>query len=314
MFAFLQGFAIGLFLSCMPWFLIGMVRPELAVPVEPPRRWQVVARYWFAVPCLAFLLLLTSLWGGFGPSLAGWLAGLAAVAVELPLERRLRRWWSARAERRRQAALEAQAAARRAELERQEREAGVAVLDPARPPVGADEVVLAMCEAKRRLLAVRRPELASGADRLYTRYSRVREALGEKFDPAEITFERANGLVEEVSRAGVDSLNAMAARLAGIAHVDVEFVRRRLQRGGARLPPAEREALSRRLELVEECERGVRELGGEVEAALTALDDAAVAVARVQTDRPQAAVAAEQALRELRRFTDKAALYGRSAG
>lgn len=311
MFSFLQGFAYGLFLSCLPWFLIGMVRPRLAVPVEPPRRWQVVARYWLAVPFLAFLLWLTSLWGGFGPSLEGWLAGLAAIAVEVPLERRWRRWREARAQRRREAARRAEALARQAALEREQREAGLAVLDPARPPVGADAVVLGLCEVKQRLLELRRPELAVQADRLYSRYSQVLAVLGDKFDPREVTFERSRGLVVEVSRGGIDALSIMATRLQSVTGIDAEFVRRRLRQ--PRLEAAEREALERRLELVEQSERELRELSGRIEAALTALDDTAVAVARVQTDRPQASVAADQALQDLRRFIDKAQLYSRSA-
>jgi hypothetical protein len=288
MFGFLQGFAYGLFLSCLPWFTVGMVRPDLALPTDPPWRWQVVLRYWFLFPFLAFLLWLTSLWGGFSPSLLGWLAGLAAIAVEIPLERR-------------------------AALEREQREAGLAVLDPDQPPVEADDVVIALCTAKRRLLEARRPDLAIQADRLYTRYAHVVDVLRSKFNDGELTLERASGLVAEVCRGAVDNLCAMASQARGVAGVDVDFVRRRLQREGDRLAAGEREALRRRLELVEHTEGCLRELMARNEAALTALDDTAVAVASVETARPQASVATDQALRDLRRFIDKAEHYGRNS-
>jgi hypothetical protein len=313
MFGFLQGFAYGLFLSCLPWFTVGMVRPDLAVPTDPPWRWQVVLRYWFLFPFLAFLLWLTSLWGGFSPSLLGWLAGLGAIAVEIPLERRWRRWRAARVERRRDARLAREAAERRAALEREQREAGLAVLDPDQPPVEADDVVIALCTAKRRLLEARRPDLAIQADRLYTRYAHVGDVLRSKFDDGELTFERASGLVAEVCRGAVDNLGAMASQARGVAGVDVDFVRRRLQREGDRLAAGEREALRRRLELVEHTEQCLRELMARNEAALTALDDTAVAVASVETARPQASVATDQALRDLRRFIDKAEHYGRNS-
>lgn len=313
MLEFLQGFAYGLFLSCIPWFIIGMVNPRLAVATEPAWRWQVFVRYWFLVPVIAFLLWLTSLWGGFGPSLAGWLTGLAAIAIEIPLERQWRRWRARRAQRRLEAEQAAAAARRRAVLEREQREAGIAVLDPGDPPVGADDVVLALCEAKQRLLDVQRPEIATQADRLYTRYTHALDVLGAKFDERELTFERSRGLIAEVSRGAVDNLIAMASQARGVSGIDAEYVRRRLAREGDRLPAGERDALQQRLELVNDTERRLRERAARNEAAITALDDAAVAVARVETGRPQASVATDQALQDLRRFIDKAHSYGHSA-
>ncbi|MFA7428536.1 MAG: hypothetical protein WCZ23_00090 [Rhodospirillaceae bacterium] len=309
-FDFLEGFSYGLFVSCFPWFILGMVEPRLALPTDPPRRWQAIVRYWFLVPFLAFVLWLTSLPGGIGsPTLGGWLVGLAAIAIEVPLERRWRRWRAGKLERRRKAVLDAA----RAALEREQREAGVIDLDPENPPAGADDVILGLCEGKRRLLDARRPDLALQADRLYARYAHVIDVLRGKFDERELTFERSRGLVAEVARGAVDNLLGMASLAHGVAGVDAGFVRRRLDTEGPRLSPEEREALRRRLDLVDDTDRRVRDLASRNEAAMTALDDAAVAVARVETERAQASVAAETALQDLRRFIDKADLYGRSA-
>ncbi|WP_258868231.1 hypothetical protein [Alkalilimnicola ehrlichii] len=55
----------------------------------------------------------------------------------------------------------------------------------------------------------------------------------------------------------------------------------------------------------------MRELSGRNEAVLTALDDVAVAVSAIETDRPHASLAADQALQDLRRFVDKASAYSR---
>lgn len=310
MFEFLQGFALGLLLSCPPWFLLGLVRPDLADPGLPPRRWQVILRYALVLPFAAFLLAIISLWGGFGASLPGFLAGLLAVAVEVPVERRWRRWQARRAERRREAERDREALRQREALEREQREAGVFVLDPARPPVDADDVVLGLCAAKGRLLALRRPDLAGQADRLYTRYARALEVFQAKFDARELTFERSRGMVAEVCRGALDNLTHMASLVGGVASIDAEYVRRRLQRE-RRLSAQEREALEGRLALVADTERRVRELSGRNEAALTALDQAAVAVARLETDRPQASITADLALADLQRFVSKAELYGR---
>lgn len=80
------------------------------------------------------------------------------------------------------------------------------------------------------------------------------------------------------------------------------------------MPEQERHALSQRMQLVDDTEQRLRELMARNETVLTALDDAAVAMARVETERPQAAQAAEIALSDLRRLIDKAELYGHRKG
>ncbi|NLF52842.1 MAG: cobyrinic acid a,c-diamide synthase [Thauera phenolivorans] len=309
MFEFLQGLAFGLLMSCPPWFMAGMFDPRLATPEDLASRWQVILRYGFAVPLIGMLLFMTSLWGGFGASLAGWLAGLAAVPLELFVERRWLRWRRGRAAREQSAVRQRELARRAAECH----ESHLLTLDPARAPGGGDELVLGLWQAKRELVALRRPDLAVQADRLYTRYDRALTVLGEKFDTREVTFERARGLVGAVSRGGLEALDSMVSLAGGSAAIDTDFVRRRLEREGAALPIAEREALRHRLALAEDTERRLSELGARHEAALTALDDVVVAVARIETGRPQAGIATEQALTELRRFAERAGLYGRKA-
>ncbi|QTF93358.1 cobyrinic acid a,c-diamide synthase [Halomonas sp. BM-2019] len=311
MLGFLQGFSYGLFMTCLPWLLVGLANPRLALASDSPSRWQVIARYGLVVPFISLLLWLTSLWGGFGPSLAGWLAGLVAVPLALPLERRLRGWLRRRRERRQRLQREAE---RRHRQAREAQEAGVAVLDPARPPADADRLVLAMCRAKQGLIEARRPDLAVQADRLYSRYRHVLAVLSGRFDSGELAFERARGLVAEVCLGALDTLDAMASQARGVASVDADFVRRRLAADGKRLGEEERAALLRRLELVEETERRLGELAARNESALTVLDDTAVAMARIETGRPQASLTTERALEELRRFVEGADRYGRGSG
>lgn len=308
MLGFLQGAAYGLFLTCLPWCLIGLVSPRLALPSEHPSRWQVVVRYAFLAPFLSLLMWLTSLWGGFDPSLSGWLAGLVAIGVEIPLERRWRRFRARRHKRRLEARLQAEAARRRNE---EMREAGVQVLDPAHPPADADEVVEALCRAKQALLETGRQDHASQVDRFYSRYRHVLEVVGARFDSGELAFERARSLVVEVCLGAVDNFTVMASQARGVAGLDVAFVRRRLGQEADRLSANETSALRRRLALIEETERSLRRLAARNEAALTALDDASVALSRIVTDRPRARVSADQACEELRRFIDGAERYGR---
>ena len=138
---------------------------------------------------------------------------------------------------------------------------------------------------------------------------RVLETLQNKFDPRELTLGRWQQLIAEVGRGAVDNLHRMASLAKGIDGVDPDFIRRRLNQSNPRLPDAERVALQRRQQLFEETEHGLRELTAANETALTALDDARVAIARVELNRPQANVAADLALQELRRYIDRAKLY-----
>ncbi|MGB7755143.1 MAG: hypothetical protein WBL23_03670 [Salinisphaera sp.] len=310
MFDFLQGFSYGLFLSCLPWFLVGMVDPRLAVPIEPPTRWHVVLRYVFGFPFLAFVLWLTSLWGGFSPSFLGWVAGLAALAVEIPAERGWRGWRRRREARRRQALEEARAREARTRSERARRETGVAELDPTSPPPDADDVVLALGRAKGVLLDARRADLAAQADRVYTRYRRVLDLLAAKFDSREVTFDRSRAMVVQVGLTAADNLQAMGSLAAGVVGIDADYVRRRLAETGPRAVADEREALQRRLDLVADTERRLVELSARNETAMTTLDDAVVVMSRVETGRPRADVSAEQALQDLKGFIDKAERYG----
>ncbi|MGM0858290.1 MAG: cobyrinic acid a,c-diamide synthase [Pseudomonadota bacterium] len=311
MLGFLQGLSYGLFMTCLPWLLVGLYNPGLALPWPAPGRLQVIVRYCLLVPFISMLLWLTSLWGGFSPSLLGWLSGIVAIPVALPVERTLRGWLARRRERRQAAQRVAETQQRRAQEERRAHEAGVSVLDPARPPEGADELVLAMCRVKQNLLDVNRPDLAILADRLYSRYHHVMDVLGERFQHGELAFKRSQGLVSQVCFGAVDTLTTMASQARGVVSVDGDYVRGRLNREGRQLSEEERAALVRRLDLLVETEHRLYELSSRIESALTVLDDTAVSMARIETARPQASVTTETALEDLRRFVEGADRYAR---
>lgn len=312
MLEFLQGFAYGLFLTCLPWSLVGLVKPRLALPTQNPGRFQVLFRYGLLLPFISIVLWMTSLWGGFGPSLGGWLAGLVAVGVTLPLERGWRRWRSRRRQHQLEQRLATEAKRRSTQRTSAARESGVAELDPTRPPADADAAILALCRAKQQLLDTQREDLAGQVDRFYTRYQHVMGLLTARFDRSELAFERSRSLISEVCLGAVDTFTTMAAQARGVMGLDGDYVRRRLAQEGSRLAVEERIALKRRLELIEETERRVRRLVAKNESALTLLDDTAVALARVETGRPQASLATDQAFEELRRFIEGAQRYSRS--
>lgn len=311
MLGFLQGFSYGLFMTCLPWLLVGLYNPRLALGVSFPNRLQVILRYCLGLPFVSFLLWLTSLWGGFSPSLLGWLAGIVAIPATLPIERKLRGWLLQRREQRHQRQLAADAQKRRAQQQRSASEAGLRLLDPDHPPKDANQLVLTMCQVKQRLLDVQRPDLAILSDRLYSRYRHVMEVLAERFDHGELAFERSSGLVSQVCFGAVDTLTRMASQARGVVGVDGHYVRERLAREGQHLNSEERTALQRRLDLIKQTEQRLKALGAQVESALTVLDDTAVAMAQIETARPQASVTTEKALEDLRLFVEGADRYAR---
>ena len=310
MFSFLLGFAFGLALTCPIWFFTGLYRPALVVPTEFPTRWDVILRYAVIVPGVSFLAGFTSMFGWSTPSLLGWLAGMAAVPAAIFLERRWRRHQAGAAQRAHERELQQQAAIERAELERKQREAGMFVLDPDNLPVDADDTVRMLGTIKRALLEAGRAEVAILVDRLYSRYARAMAAINTKFDTRELTYERSRGLVTEVTRSAGDLLDGMVSLARGVAAVDIDFAQRRLNTLPANTDNApEREALERRLTLVNVNNQQIKALTGQVESALTALDDTVLALSRIDVTRPQGA---EAALDDLRDFAARAERYTRT--
>lgn len=309
MLEFLQGASYGLFLSSLPWTIVGLINPALALPDRHAGRLQVLVRYGIAVPFISMLMWLTSLWGGFGPSLAGWLVGLGAIALEIPLERRFRHWHRHWRRRRHAARDHSRLQQEQARREHRRREAGVLALDPEHPPQDADDVVLALCRAKQALQSAGRKDLAEQVDRLYSRYRHVLSVLDERFNEGELAHGRARQLVVDVCHGAQDNLEAMIAQSRGVAGMDVAYIRRRLGEDAACLSAGETEALRQRMALIEQTEQSLRQLVARHEQALTALDNAAVSLARLDTSRPRTAQSAEVACGELRRFVEGAERY-----
>lgn len=312
MLGFLQGFAYGLLITCMPWFLLGMYRPSLALGTEKPVRWQVFLRYGVALPFVGVLIWATSLWGGFAPQLSGWLAGLGAIPAGIFVERHWRRWQKGRSAQHKALEAEKQAQLERTRKATEARETGLRELDPSRPPADADTLVLALCTAKAKLLAAARPELAALADRIDGRYMRLKQVIARRFDARELAFERADTLAVEVSRGALAVLQEVVVLAESVASLDEAFIRRRLAQRDTELQAGERATLLKRLQMISDSERRILEHSARIEAVLTAMDHAHLSIAAVETKRPSSALLDDEALAELRRFADNAHRYQHS--
>ncbi|NKC13158.1 MAG: hypothetical protein GKR94_13445 [Gammaproteobacteria bacterium] len=183
--------------------------------------------------------------------------------------------------------------------------------------------------ARQRLTALvpglRAARSVSGAERLgmqaYAQLTALcrgfisyRKVLSRRFSPVELTHGRYLKAGEQVFLAALDDLDRTAARLQGLAAVDVDQVRAQLRMLERLEKPSENEARERdtlreRLRLRGEEEDGVRGLLASNEQALTQLSAAHSSLARLRTERGVAQLEADSAMRQLEELSKRAQRY-----
>ena len=272
MLSFLQGFSIGLALMCGPWLLTGLLNPALVLPGGRAERIRVIKRYALALPFLCFLLGLTSLWGGFGPSLAGWLTGLGILFIWVPVERGVRRYIERFKQRQHEKRV-------KAEQKAWQQERATTSLDLDDAIAQADPLVGKLQRVKQQL---RQVELdVSQPDRFYTRYIKLKTLLEQRFEPGELAIQRANTLIQDVYNSAIRRLQHQADLQQQCQALDPEFIRRKLDNPAT--AQSERDALQARWALVDNIYQQQAQLQAENEKTLTALDTTSMALMQLQT-------------------------------
>lgn len=275
MLSFLQGFSIGLALMCGPWLLTGLFNPALVLPGGRAERIRVIKRYALVLPFLCLLLGLTSLWGGFGPSLAGWLAGLGILFVWVPGERSIRRAIERFKQRQQQ---------KRANNEQRawQQERTTTSLDLDEAIAQTDPLVGRLQRVKQQLKQV---ELdVAQPDRFYTRYIKLKTLLEQRFEPGELAIQRANTLIQDVYNSAIRRLQHQADLQQQCLALDPEFIRRKLDNPAT--AESERIALQARWGLVDNIYKQQAQLQADNEKTLTALDTTSMALMQLQTQDP----------------------------
>lgn len=275
MLSFLQGFSIGLVLMCGPWLLTGLFNPALVLPGGRPERIRVIKRYAFILPFVCFLLGLTSLWGGFGPSLAGWLSGLGVLFIWVPAERGIRRYIAKFRQRQQDKHTKNQQQAWQ-----QERSTRSLDLDDALSR--ADPLVARLQTLKQKLKQVHMD--TAQPDRFYTRYIKLQALLEQRFEPGELALQRANTLIQDVYKSVIRRMDHQADLQQQCQALDPEYIRRKLDNPAT--PQSEHDALQARWALVEKIQQQQMQLQAENENTLTALDTTSMALMQLQTQAP----------------------------
>lgn len=297
MLSFLQGFSIGLALMCGPWLLTGLFNPALVLPGGRAERIRVIKRYALILPFLCFLLGLTSLWGGFGPSLAGWLSGLGVLFVWVPGERSIRRSIDSFKQRKQQ---------QRANTEQRawQQERATTSLDLDEAVAQTDPLVAKLQHVKQQLKLVKL-EL-SQPDRFYTRYIKLKTLLEQRFEPGELAIQRANSLIQDVYNSAIRRLQHQADLQQQCLALDPEFIRRKLDNPAT--TQLERDALQARWELVDNIYQQQAQLQADNEKTLTALDTTSMALMQLQTQDP-GITDADKVLQALELFNQRVSRY-----
>jgi len=149
---------------------------------------------------------------------------------------------------------------------------------------------------------------------LREKFVTLSEILGQRLQAGELTYLRYHRTAEQVYGAALDNLGEIALALRSVRSIDPVEIDRRLNdlgdSAGKGAPHArEKETLGQRRKLWEEQHARAAELIAQNEAAMTALDRTATALATTQTGRRHTSVDAEAAMAELERLASGAGRY-----
>jgi hypothetical protein len=144
-----------------------------------------------------------------------------------------------------------------------------------------------------------------------TRFELLKNLLGERFKPTELTFSRYFVAGEQTYLAVLDNLDSIASRLQGVSAIDERHITARIAAIGRqkKIAPADEEeieALKGRLALREAQLERVNTLLTFNESAITEFDRVNNAVTEVRGTRAQASVDLETAIAELEALAARA--------
>jgi hypothetical protein len=147
---------------------------------------------------------------------------------------------------------------------------------------------------------------------LRRKYRNLAEVLGRRLDAGELTYRRYLGMAESVYLAALENLQDVAISLRSISTIDPAALGLRIEdlkkETDFPVPEAIR-AIEERRRLYEEQRQEIARLLSQTEAAMTALDHTAAALARTRTSRGLTEVGIEEAMKDLVELAGRAGKY-----
>ena len=143
------------------------------------------------------------------------------------------------------------------------------------------------------------------------------DVLRQRLDSGELTFGRYLRTAEQVFLSAIDNLHDIAVSRTSIGGINRDYIEERLRGLGGEGSDDERrqgDTLRERLGLLERQEKRIAELFASNEAAMTALDNTAAALADTRMGRRHASMDADAAMSELEQLASRVRHYAAPEG
>lgn len=147
---------------------------------------------------------------------------------------------------------------------------------------------------------------------LRQKYQNLAEVLSRRLNAGELTYRRYLGMAESVYLAALENLQDVAISLRSISTIDPTALGLRIQdlKKEKDFPvPEAIQAIEERRRLYQEQRQEIARLLSQTEAAMTALDHTAAALARTRTSRGLTEVGIEEAMKDLVELAGRAGKY-----
>jgi hypothetical protein len=151
---------------------------------------------------------------------------------------------------------------------------------------------------------------------LRQKYQNLAEVLRRRLDAGELTYRRYLGMAESVYLAAVENLQDVAITLQSISTIDPAALRLKiedLKKDKDFAVPEAIDAIEDRRRIYAEQRQRIAKLLAQTEAAMTALDHTATALAGTRTAKGLTDVGIEEAMKDLEELAGRAGKYAADA-
>lgn len=170
---------------------------------------------------------------------------------------------------------------------------------------------------KKDLLDMKCGQGAKQMDQFQHKFDTLVEILNTKFDEGQLTYSRYYGIAQEVFLSGIDNLTSILMALKTLKSIDINYISERLlaldKEKDKSLPiQKEYDALQRSLGSHKEQEDLVKELLAENESAMTQIDEATIALSKIErTLDKEAEIDMENSMKSLQEMIHRTKDYNR---
>ncbi|MBN1183112.1 MAG: hypothetical protein JXB49_12540 [Bacteroidales bacterium] len=170
---------------------------------------------------------------------------------------------------------------------------------------------------KKDLQEMKCEQGAKQMDQFQHKFDTLLEILKTKFDESQLTYSRYYSIAQEVFLSGIDNLTSILMALKTLKSIDINYINERLlaldkEKDKNMSIKKEYDALHRSLASHKEQETLVKELLAENESAMTQIDEASIAISKIErTLDKEAEIDMENSMKSLQEMTHRTKEYNR---